>query len=154
MPLSPHSRAALERTPVCSLPCSARFAIWCIRVAAHSVQGCELAHRRLHEVHDVLRLPEAIEPLEQSVRLLIRHFQFTADLGGFGTLYPTDTESRILDAVECLQRGERPSARATLSPYLEEPALSQLVECLRGWARELIAMGAVLSPKRTAPTLA
>lgn len=66
---SPHATSAA--VPVCTLPCSARFALWCLRVAALSARGCELARDRLNEVHEVLGQPGALPPLQQCVELVL-----------------------------------------------------------------------------------
>jgi hypothetical protein len=142
--------SAVEAPPlVCNLPCSARFALWCLRLATLSAQGHEAARQRLSEVYEILGLPDALQPLEQCVRLL--RAAARQGVREFGSLYPSDTELALLRAIGLLQRAQPERARAVLAPCVDQLHLAALIATVGFWSDSLCKAGAVLAEFRAQP---
>lgn len=141
----------LELTPLCSLPCSIRFAIWCFRVAKLSAQGSECARLRLHEVHHLLRKPRAASALERCVALLLDNACRPLDIRefGLGSVYSSETELKLLAALAELQAGGVARARGMLAGVVSAHLSDVLAEA-EIWTAELKEAGILLPRVRQA----
>lgn len=131
-----------ELVPLCSLPCSIRFGVWCLRVARLSAQGRELARQRLHEVHALLQRASAASALERCVGLLLEDARAPLDIRefGLGSIYPSQMELDLLAAFGALQAGETAIARGMLA-NLTTARLAAVVETATAWATDVREAG-------------
>jgi hypothetical protein len=130
--------------PVCELPGSARFVLWCIRAATLSARGHANAHERLEEVFTLLETSTAVGTVERCARLLLRQSRDSRELGAFGAVFATSTERAVLEALRQLQCGALTGAHRTLAACADEASLPELVACLQVWSAQLRNIGAVL----------
>ena len=77
-----------ELVPLCSLPCSIRFGVWCLRVARLSAQGRELARQRL----DTLRAQGA-----EQMAVMVVDPKTAEVLALVGSSRYADAESGMID---------------------------------------------------------
>jgi hypothetical protein len=141
----------LELTPLCALPCSIRFAIWCFRVAKLSAQGSDCARLRLREVHNLLRKPNAATALERCIALLLDNARRPLDIRefGLGSVYSSQTELDLLAALSELQAGGVARARGMLAGVVSAHLSDVLAEA-EIWTAELKEAGILLPQVRQA----
>jgi hypothetical protein len=134
-----------ELVPLCLLPCSIRFAIWCFRVAKLSARGSELARLRLQEIHRLLQKPDAAAALERCIGLLLENARQTLDIRefGLGSVYSSQTELNLLTALGALQAGDVTLARRVLGGIVTA-RLAGVVEAATTWTAQIKEAGVLL----------
>lgn len=135
-----------ELTPLCTLPCSVRFTLWCLRLAKLGVQGVEPARERLREVHAVLQQASAAAALERWVGLLLQAAARPLDIREFGSgsTYSSGVELNLLVALGWLQAGESTRAQRMLAAYAAGAELPAVVEAAARWTAHLKEAGILL----------
>lgn len=131
-------------TPLCVLPCSVRFTVWCLRVARMSVEGSEVARQRLREVDEFLKLPQACVALERCVRLLKEKSVEPLDIREFGSVYLSAVEADLLMAFGWLQSGDTARAHRVLAYYAGPLQAASVADAAAFWVEQLKAGGVML----------
>ncbi len=131
-------------TPLCVLPCSVRFTVWCLRVARMSVEGSPAAHRRLREIDDFLQMKHAACALEQWITLLRHDALQPLDIREFGCVYLSSAEVDLVAAMAWLQEGDVAGAQRVLAYYSSVNRLPFVMQAAHLWIQHLKSAGVVL----------
>jgi hypothetical protein len=120
-------------SPLCSLPCSVRFAIWSMRVAWLSLHGADGAHARLREIGRLLQIEDGVVALERMLSLLKSDSRQPLDIREFGSTYPSAAEIDLLVALGWLQEGRTACGERVLAGYACPDQLESALSAASFW---------------------
>ena len=134
-----------QLSPLCSLPCSVRFAIWSMRVAWLSIHGADGAQARLREIGRLLQIEDGVVALERMLRLLKSDCRQRLDIREFGSTYPSAAEIDLLVALGWLQEGRTACGERVLAGYAGFQQLDAVVSAASFWV-ECLARSEIMLP--------
>jgi hypothetical protein len=134
-----------QLSPLCSLPCSVRFAIWSMRVAWLSIHGAEGAQARLREIGRLLQIEDGVVALERLLTLLKSDSRQRLDIREFGSTYPSAAEIDLLVAMGWLQEGRTACGERVLGGYARAEHLDSVVSAAAFWVA-CLARGEIMLP--------
>jgi hypothetical protein len=134
-----------QLSPLCSLPCSVRFAIWSMRVAWLSIHGADGAQARLREIGRLLQIEDGVVALERLLRLLRSDCRQRLDIREFGSTYPSAAEIDLLVALGWLQEGRTACGQRVLAGYAGYEQLESVVSAAAFWV-ECLARSEIMLP--------
>lgn len=140
----PRTMPDFSPTPLCTLPCSVRFTVWCLRVARMSVEGSPAARNRLREIDDFLQMSHAAGALERWVMLLKDDALQPLDIREFGCVYLSRAEVDLVAALGWLQEGDVAGAQRVMAHYTGVSRLPSVMQAATLWIQSLKTAGVVL----------